>query len=351
MTRLHDSNHRFILRCAIGIALSACSGLEPPGEAAGDGGDDTATTEQHGMTMQGMTMQGMTMQGMTMQGMTMQGMRLDGATLGGDSLTNVRVEHGEVVAERDGTTLRGTALVGAHFFADVHNTSVTPTATAKPEYRVTKIALEDPDYDPTETGQTYVYTLEQRIAETSGWAPACLPDSDGRRIAIPLAATWDDHGDRVVSPGRFTFGCTTGVIAKCYRWGYRPWLTGYGADMAAMHWTCTRLARADYCGNGITHTHEGTWVNVWDKLPAPGPIQHHGLLPPVGMLFEAGWNTGGAVCLSHARWLLDDGAALAALCPDRLVPPGLLGTVCDTVSDALSYDGGARLFNEAYLNL
>jgi hypothetical protein len=140
------------------------------------------------------------------------------------------------------------------------------------------------------------------------------------------------------------------VIAKCYRWGYRPWVTGYG-DLVAMHWTCTRLARADYCGNGVPHTHDGTEINVWDTLPAPGPIQRRaGLLSSFGMVFEAGWNTGGAVCLSRARWLLDDGALLAAVCPDRLVPPGLGRAVCNTVSEVLGYDPNASMFNQASFN-
>ena len=68
------------------------------------------------------------------------------------------------------------------------------------------------------------------------------------------------------------------------------------------------------------------------------------------MLFEAGWNTGGAVCLSHTRWLLGDGLILAQLCPDRLVSPGLLGqTVCDTLSQVLDLDSDAKMFNEASL--
>ena len=58
------------------------------------------------------------------------------------------------------------------------------------------------------------------------------------------------------------------------------------------------------------------------------------------------------MCLSRARWLLDDGAVLAALCPDRLVAPDLLGgTVCDTAAAVLGYDSNAKMFNEAYLNL
>src|SRR5262249_2028821 len=161
---------------------------------------------------------------------------------------------------------------------------------------------------------------------------------------------WNTHGDRVESSTLFTFACTTGVIAKCYRWGYRPWLTGYSENMVEMHQTCTRLARADYCGDGTPHTHDGTWVNVWDRMPYPGQSQKRGLLPPLGMLFGAGWNPDGAVCLSRARWILDD--TLASLCPDRLIPPGLLGaTVCDTVAEVLGQDPDAKLFDESYLNL
>jgi hypothetical protein len=332
---------RIYVYCAA-IGMAACGVVE------------TSTTEQAGETMQGETMQGETMQGETMQGMTMRGIRLHGGTLSGVALTNVRVERGELVAQRAAQTLRGTALVGARLFAEARDSAVTPPATAVVEYRIAQIEPERPQYDPTRTGYTFLYTLEQWVSDISDWRLACPADSDGRSVAIPLAAIWDERGDRSVSSTLFTFGCTTGVIAKCYRWGYRPWITGYG-DMVAMHWTCTRLARADYCGNGMPNTHDGTKINVWDTLPFPGPIQRHGLLPPVGpegvMVFEAGWNTGGAVCLSRARWLLDDGPLIAQMCPDRLVPPGLGETVCDAIPDVLGYDSDAKMFNEAYLNI
>jgi hypothetical protein len=325
--------------CWITLAtmLYACVGME------------TSTTQQAGTEMQGSQMQGSQMQGMDMQGMEMQGIRLEGATLAGAVLQHVRVERGEVVAELGSTTLRGAGLVGAHFLAQLRNIDVTPVATAVVEYRVTAISPELSRYDPTNTGNTFLYTLEQWVADTGSWQPACPADSDGRSAAIPLAAIWDERGDRSVSTTLFTFGCTTGVIAKCYRWGYRPWVTGYG-DLTAMHWTCTRLARADYCGNGVSHTQDGTLINVWDRLPAPGPIQRHGLLPPVGMLFEAGWNTKGAVCLSRPRWLLDNATGIAAMCPDRLIPPGQGETVCGSVAEALGHDANALMFNESYLN-
>jgi hypothetical protein len=327
-----------------GQALCACIPEPAP---------ETHTIEQDGMNMQGMNMQGMNMQGITLQGMSMLGFELGSATLSGAPLGHLHVDRGELVA--DGP-LRGTALVGAQLVAQVRNLDASPPATALVTYRITAISAERSQYDPTGTGHTFVYTLEQRVDDTGTWQTACPADADGHSIAIPLAAVWDEHGDRSVPAGMFTFGCTSGVIAKCYRWGYRPWVTGFG-DLVPMHQTCTRLARADYCGIGIPHTRNGTTINVWDTLPSPGPIQHHGTvlglpLPPPGMLFEAGWNTDGAVCLSHSRWILQDGLGIAALCPHRLVPPGLLGeTVCDTVSAVLGIDTGARMFNEAYLNL
>jgi hypothetical protein len=294
-------------------------------------------------------MQGETMQGETMQGMTMRGMRMAGAKLSGVALNNVRVEAGELVAERAGATLRGAALVGAELVAEAQPAGAR-SPTAMVAYRITAIQPESTAYDPTRTGKTFLYTLEQWVSDRQAWRAACPADSDGLSVAIPLAGYWDAHGDRHASDRLFTFGCTFGVIAKCYRWGYRPWVTGYG-DLASLHQTCTRLARADYCGNGIPHTRNGTWINVWDTLPAPGPIQRHGTLAPLGMVFEAGWNETGAVCLSRARWLQDDAAVLAAMCPDRLVPPGLGETVCNIVSDVLGYDTNAKLYNESYVNL
>jgi hypothetical protein len=312
------------------------------------------SSEQTITNQQGTNQQGVTLQGTTLQGMTVQGFQFAGATLGGAALANVRVSQGGLVAEQDQATLQGTSLIGAHLYAQVHNLSVSPPATAIVEYRITNVVAEDAKYDPTNTGSTFLYTLEQWVADSSSWQPACPVDADGRRVAIPLAATWDETGARVESSTLFTMGCTTGVTAKCYRWGYRPWVTGYG-DLVAVHWACTRLARADYCGNGTSHTRDGTWINVWDNLPAPGPIQAHGggllQLPPSGMTFEAGWSTGGAVCLSHARWT-NGGDLIAQACPDRLIPPSLLGgTVCDLVSQVLGNGSTARLFNESDLNL
>jgi hypothetical protein len=319
---------------------SACGAVEP---------EQTTSVEQPWINNQSTTLHGMNLQGASLANMSMQGIRFAGATLSGAPLSNVRIERGELVADSGSTTLRNTALSGAHVFAQVRNLAAGTSAVI--EYRIGTIIPEVATYDPTHTGNTYLYPLEQWVSESASWQPACPADEDGRAVAIPLAATWDETGARVASTSLFSFGCTTGAIAKCYRWGYRPWVTGYG-DLVAMHWTCTRLARADYCGIGRPHTRYRTGINVWDNLPLPGPIQGHGgLLPPLGMLFEAGWDTGGAVCLSHSRWILDDGLELAALCPGRLILPSLLPATCDTLGEVLGLNANAKMFNEAYLNL
>jgi hypothetical protein len=306
---------------------------------------EQSTAQQAFMSMQGTQLQGVQLQG-SAAGKSLLGFQLAGATLNGAPLANLRVEQGGLAAEQGGTTLRGPDLKTAHVFAQVQS----GTTIALVEYKFDDVVSEDATYDPTHTGGTYLYSISQNVDNT-GWAQACGSDLDGRRVAIPMTAVWNSHGDRVESSTLFTFGCTTGVIAKCYRWGYRPWVTGYG-DLASVQWSCTRMARADYCGNGSSHTHDLTQINFWDTLPAPGPIDGRGS-PPPGMLFEAGWNTGGAVCLSHARWLLG-GPIIALGCPGRLLAPGLgiLGaTVCDTVAEVLGQNASSTIFDESNLNL
>lgn len=312
---------------------------------------DTSMIEQgFGSERQGTQLHGTQLQG-AVAGMTMQGFQFAGATFNGAALTNVHIEKGELVADQNQTTLRGLGLAGAHLYAQVHNVTVNPPVSATVEYKIDSIALETAANDPTVTGNTYLYSLSQNVDNTGNWQPACPVDIEGTSAAIPIAAIWNEHGDRVESSTLFTFGCTTGVIAKCYRWGYRPWLTGYG-DVTTTHYACTRAARADYCGNGKFHTRDGTGITIWDNLPPVGPIRTQGQTPLL-MLFEAGWSTSGAVCLSHTRWLTG-GLLIAAACPDRLIPPSLPligGTVCDTMSQALGQNGTARVFNESNLNL
>jgi ADYC domain len=309
---------------------------------------ETSENAQFTLREQGIQLQGIQLQGIQLQGMRMLGFQFANATLNGIALQNLRVDKGELVAEQGQVTLRGTGLLNARLYAQVRNTSVNPATTATVEYEITGIEAESATHDPTQTGSTFLYALAQNVGGT--WQAACPTDAEGRSAAIPLTATWDEGGHRVASSSLFTLACTTGAIAKCYRWGYRPWVTGYG-DLVATHWACTRAVRADYCGNGTSHTRDGTVINLWDNIPAPGPLQTRAT--GTGMLFEAGWSTSGAVCLSRDRWTLG-GPLIAGGCPNRLVVPilGLLGgTVCDLLVLLGLNPQDARVFNESNLNL
>src|SRR5258708_2818662 len=128
--REHSMIGSYVCWAALGIAVGACGVVETTSTAV------QAGTELHGTELQGTEL----------QGTELQGTRLDGATMSGVALQHLRVERGELVAERGQITLRGTALAGAHLLASVRNP--TPPAAATVEYRIAAIVPEDPQYDP-----------------------------------------------------------------------------------------------------------------------------------------------------------------------------------------------------------
>ncbi len=185
--------------------------------------------------------------------------------------------------------------------------------------RALKIAAvrDDPDSD----GLLYV------ITDPDGQNPLCGMAADGKPVeALPLAGTWNPRMDW--SPEGLTFACTNGVLAKCIRWGYAPWARRPGVDMRALYQTCLRMARADYCGDGVPHTEEGTPINLWDIAGIQNPDKID------GMTFEAAWGPNGAVAIARTRWP-QDLAYVQTHCPDRL-----------QVNDARSE--GALLYNDSF---
>ena len=286
--------------------------------------EDTSTDEQANTNLNSPNLNGSSMNGSSMNGMSLLAFQFDGATHGGEPLTNLRVENGELKAEKDAVPLAGTGLQGAvlqGMARDITVSSELTTAT----FEITNVVQESASYDPT--GSTYLYTIVMQ--GTGGWS--CQ--------AIPVAAEWDETGNRTDDSSRFTLACTTGVIAKCYRWGYRPWIADSGTQlMEDMHWTCTRLARADWCGDGVPHTTDGTLINVWDNLPTQ--IQTYGT-PPGGLEFDSGWNTSGATCLSSNRWGVS-GSTVESLCPAKL-GTGAGRITCNSEGSA---PGGSTMFKE-----
>jgi hypothetical protein len=99
------------------------------------------------------------------------------------------------------------------------------------------------------------------------------------------------------------------VIAKCIDWGYAPWLTD-----TDVHAACTRLARADYCGDGVPWTMDGAKIDVYDSIGVQSPPRAS------AMRFEAAWNRDGAVCVARTRYDVRDGEdhAIVPVCFSKL---------------------------------
>jgi ADYC domain len=179
------------------------------------------------------------------------------------------------------------------------------------------------------SGEIVLYTLFEQDAATGEWRNLCLPDPDGRRLGFPLAGAFTPDGRYESARDGILLTCTGGAEGKCVRFGYKPW--GFGPDnisLAPYYQACVRLVRADYCGDGIGHTRDGTPIDIFDTIgiqrDEPGPE----------MSFEAAWGVDGAICVRHTR-LPDvlDRAALMAQCP-RLAR----SETCDEAAPALLFN-------------
>jgi ADYC domain len=135
--------------------------------------------------------------------------------------------------------------------------------------------------------------------------------------ALAVAGVWNDSGARKDVPGRFTFACENGAITKCALWGYKPWASRGGQSLTELHQACTRMARADYCGNGNSHTYQDNPIDMYDQLGLLARTKEASAAwDPAKASFEAAWGPDGATCLSRTR----DGRALETVlkeCPTR----------------------------------
>jgi len=207
------------------------------------------------------------------------------------------------VTEADGRVLSGDALAGAVL-------NIRGNGNVRLQIRIGSVHPDGNDPD----GEVVLYELQSWNDDRGGWTNVCQPGPDGLALGFPLAGSMSPDGRYVPTPGSFTLTCTTGVMGKCVRLGYKPWAsTAGGVPLLDTFRACTRMFRADYCGDGVPHTREGTPIDVFDALGIQKSES------PATMSFEAAWDADGAVCVKKTR--IPELLPLADLpgkCPERL---------------------------------
>jgi hypothetical protein len=284
------------------LALCAC---DPAPQAC-----EVLPTTYRAMTLNGVQMNGRVINGRDLNGMNLgngsivyNGVQLEGLELDGSTLT--------AVAD-DGSVLTGTAMLGARL----------PATNADGEIVEVEVAAVHPT--PGRPDLTS-YTL------TLAGANICADDAAG----IFLAGVWDETATRRdglagAQDFAYTFACSGGALAKCVDWGYAPWVVGQD-----VHQSCTRMVRADYCGDGDSYTKDGTLIEVGDAIGVQT------FVTDPDMEFEAGWGPSGAVCVNKPRFWesVGDAGPILPWCWEQL-------PACDSLAEAT--DHAAAVANRSY---
>jgi hypothetical protein len=235
---------------AILIVQGAC-GVE----SEGVGSVESAATTNNGVSLNGVSLNGVSLNGVSLNGVSLNGVSLNGVSLNGTSLT------GELSS---GDALELTV--------------------------VSSQALPAPNDD--------VWVHDVRYQRTDGTSGSLCPSG-----AIAVEGIWNYSsgvpGGGSWSPSRdsFTFACRGNAIAKCIELGYKPWKS---ETLRAHHQACTRMIRADYCGDGTPNTLNGWRLDVFDAIGVQARVQD---IDTSRWSFEAKWTASGALCMSSYRAL------------------------------------------------
>ncbi len=197
-----------------------------------------------------------------------------------------------VLKNKDGRILDQSELIGATFnFRDANG---APLRVRLDGY------INDPQ-DPTGEVLLYDFSYQDGTGQSHN---ICPPGPDGLTKAFPMSGKWTDDGTHIADPTTFNLICTAGAIGKCVRFGFKPWgkpPAGAKDDvrMWDLHQACIRAVRADYCGDGIGNTENGTLIDLFDR---------YGIFPEdpkadaeKKLAFEAAFSPQGAICVARTR--------------------------------------------------
>jgi hypothetical protein len=226
---------------------------------------------------------------------------LEGIYSASGTIANARVKEGQLVGVKaGGVAMRPNDWVNVEFSSRVQCTDSDDKWIVRARIKGIVWPAQQASHSEANSSETPVYDVE--LLDASGgkenWIPACKA---GER-AVPFSQVWKTDGSRTTETQNFTFACLNAAIGKCYKqWKYVPWNTTTTPPGDVLHQACTRMARADYCGDGTPHTRDNHPVDVWDSA---GMLTRSTTMPggvSGTAAFEAAWNERGALCFNHFR--------------------------------------------------
>ena len=305
------------LAVALGVPTAGCLDEGAPAGVEGATGESSNALlwwfplRELALTLEGHGLNGRTMTGGSLDGRVIVSVSLEGVRVSARHTRTLRLEATEFKGERD--------LVGAELTATLDDASTLLL-------RIDAVLASSAGRDAYNLYAVSYATTTDRVA-------LCGLDAAGQAIpAVPFNGRWDlregaaGGGSWIADDRAFTFGCTGHVLAKCVDLGYRPWAEGrvctvdgrrrtdcVRTSLQPYHQACTRALRADFCGNGVSYTVDGTPIGLSDGVGIRADIEEGS--------FEAEWTPDGARCaagprLAGAEYEPPCLAALLAASPD-----------------------------------
>lgn len=200
----------------------------------------------------------------------------------GGEMENVWLQGTSFFGQKDGHIYRDEDFIGMEFQGNLGGGGTV------------RVRIRGMSPAPAPNDDLHLYNVDYFDTSTNAWRSACQDDTGQPLQAMPVQGVWNYQqgvtggGSKVGTPDRFTFACMGGAIAKCALWGYRPWGSYNGVALEQYHQACTRLVRADYCGDGVSYTKTGNRIDLYDDLGLQQDTE--------AWVFEAEWDTQGARC-------------------------------------------------------
>ena len=256
--------------------------------------------------------------GTRFNGTKFNGTKFNGASLGSGAVSNIQFQSGSLLKAFD--EVSQSYRTGAQLANVILDFDVDNVGNGK------KLKINSVVQSATQP-TVYFYDVHNEVS-AGNFAALCLDGASNPTTAIPVPKAYDpDTAARLADTNALTWACRGAAIAKGIEWGYVPWTS---AEMEDAHEAAVRMIRADYCGNGVTHTTNGNAIDVSDKWN----IQ----TPDTTWPIEAKWGPNGAVCLNTPRKLQWDRSSIP--CAASLPYCTSDGTSTGTPNTSASQYGG-----------